>query len=346
MSPSFSKTELKTQPFPLPEQLQQAVAILKSGGLVAFPTETVYGLGADAESPEALARLYQVKGRPVRHPVIVHIAGLDQLEDWAVNIPPQAYRLAEAFWPGPLTLILERSPRVPDAVTGGQHTVGIRVPSHPVALVLLKAFGGGVAAPSANRFGRLSPTTASHVQADLGSDVELILDGGTSDVGVESTIVAFRDDQPVILRPGMITAEQIQAVLAKPVERGNAKQFSSTVSRAPGTLASHYAPRTPLRLLSASQLEAQLLEREGENCSVGVLARYACPADFRDMPWLVWRQVASEPDAYARELYAQLRDLDNLTLDQLYVESVPDTGAWAAVADRLRRAAVDTQEKT
>lgn len=322
------------------EQLQQAVAILKSGGLVAFPTETVYGLGADAENPAALARLYEVKGRPTHHPVIVHLGSAEQLSEWAVEIPSQAYQLAQAFWPGPLTLILKRSPRVPDAVTGGQDTVGIRVPSHPVALALLKAFGGGVAAPSANRFGRLSPTTAAHVQADLGQDVDLILDGGASDVGVESTIVAFRDNQPIVLRSGMITAEQIQEALAKPIASvTNKPAFSSTVSRAPGTLASHYAPRTPLTLLTPAELDETLTRINTPDWAVGVLARRACPFDLRDKPWLVWQQLEDEPNAAARMLYARLRELDSLSLDQLYVEVVPEEGAWAAVADRLKRAA-------
>ncbi len=321
-------------------KIRQAADILKAGGLVALPTETVYGLGANAENPEALARMYAVKGRPVNHPVIVHIASARQLGDWAVDIPEAAWLLAEAFWPGPLTLILKRSSRVPDSVTGGQDTVGIRVPSHPMALALLQTFGGGVAAPSANRFGKLSPTSAAHVQADLGNDVDLILDGGDCAVGVESTIVAFQDGQPVILRPGMITAEQIRAVLAQPKELQSPGSSASTVSRAPGTLASHYAPGTPLALLSGEALDAMLLSMPSGDVSVGVLSRRACPARLRDKPWLVWRQMDQEPDGYARSLYAQLRELDALTLDRILVESVPvEDDAWAAVADRLNRAA-------
>lgn len=339
MSSSPSSTCRTASPSVTPDQLQRAVAILKSGGLVAFPTETVYGLGADARNPKALARMYDVKGRPTHHPVIVHLGSVSQLEDWAVDIPPQAYQLAQAFWPGPLTLILKRSLQVPDAVTGGQDTVGIRIPDHPVALALLQAFDGGIAAPSANRFGRLSPTTAAHVQADLGQDVDLVLDGGASDVGVESTIVAFRDNQPVILRPGMITAEQIHEVLAKPVESGSTQPAATTVSRAPGTLASHYAPRTPLTLVTASQLDDALANITTTDWSVGVLARRACPFGLRDKPWLVWQQLEDDPSAAARMLYAKLRELDSLSLDQLYAEAVPEDGAWAAVADRLRRAA-------
>lgn len=344
-------------------QIDAAVAILKRGGLVAFPTETVYGLGANAESVEALDRLYTVKGRPKGHPVIVHLANLNQLTEWAEAIPDAAWRLAEAFWPGPLTLILNRTARVPDAVTGGQDTVGIRIPDHPVALQLLQAFGGGVAAPSANRFGRLSPTSAAHVQVDLGGDVDLILDGGDCRVGVESTIVAFREGLPVILRPGMITAEQIEAALAaesasppsaspvpgrgnlspKPSPHSGSNLLNNTVSRAPGTLASHYAPRTPLRLFSMKDIVAQLAQLEVSEVAsfkpMGVLARQPQPPEFETGLHGVWIELADEPEAYARQLYAQLRALDQRQLSEIWVESVPDCGAWAAVADRLRRAA-------
>ena len=344
-------------------QIEAAVAILKRGGLVAFPTETVYGLGANAESIEALDRLYTVKGRPKGHPVIVHLANLNQLTEWAEAIPDAAWRLAEAFWPGPLTLILNRAARVPDAVTGGQDTVGLRIPDHPAALQLLQAFGGGLAAPSANRFGRLSPTSAAHVQGDFGGDVDLILDGGDCRVGVESTIVAFREGSPVILRPGMITAEQIEAALAaepvsppsatsvpgmskpspKPSPHPDFHALNNTVSRAPGTLASHYAPRTPLRLFSMEEIVAHLVRLEASgDCSakpIGVLARQPQPREFETGLQGVWIELADEPEDYARQLYAQLRALDQRQLSEIWVESVPDTGAWAAVSDRLRRAA-------
>lgn len=349
---SVSPNVLSTKGLLDAAQIEAAVAILKQGGLVAFPTETVYGLGADAESPEALERLYTVKGRPKGHPVIVHLASSQQLSDWAEEIPKAAWHLAEAFWPGSLTLILKRSPRVPNAVTGGQDTVGLRVPSHPVALQLLQAFGGGVAAPSANRFGRLSPTRAAHVQADLGDDVNLILEGGDCPVGVESTIVAFRDGRPVILRPGMITAEQIETALqslptqpesgfleptitVKPVSSSH----ESTVIRAPGTLASHYAPRTPLRLVSTQQLAESVQAGWPTEKSIGVLARQALPTQLTDQGNLVWINLADEPEEYARQLYAQLRDLDQHQLAEIWVEAVPEHGAWAAVSDRLQRAA-------
>ncbi|WP_303672833.1 L-threonylcarbamoyladenylate synthase [Vampirovibrio chlorellavorus] len=340
MSPAPTQLIDSSQP-----ELKSAAQCLKAGGLVAFPTETVYGLGADAENPEALAKLYAVKGRPTHHPVIVHVASAQQLAQWAVDIPEGAQVLAEAFWPGPLTLILKRSSRVPDAVTGGQDTVGIRVPDHPVALALLQTFGGGVAAPSANRFGRLSPTTAQHVQQDLGEDVDVILDGGPCQVGVESTIVAFREGRPVILRPGLITEDQIQQAL-QAASRGFEPQSgilanapTSTVSRAPGTLASHYAPRTPLRLFSPSELPVPLADLQPQD-RIGVLAVseavvLAFPAGSVEK----WVEMPNKPEDYARLLYATLRDLDALGLSCIWVERVPADAPWAAVVDRLTRAA-------
>jgi L-threonylcarbamoyladenylate synthase len=316
-------------------EIQQAARILKSGGLIAFPTETVYGLGADAENTDALAKLYAAKGRPVNHPVIVHLACKDQLVDWAKEIPKEALALADAFWPGPLTLILKKADKVPDAVTGGQSTVGIRVPDHPVTLALLKAFGGGMAGPSANRFGRLSPTTAAHVRDDLGQDVDFVLEGGACQVGVESTIVAFRDGLPVVLRPGMITAEQIQAVLASAVSLESQKKTGegsgSTVSRAPGTLASHYAPRTPTRLLSA-----EALRDLPTDAKIGVLAFSRKPESLQNVDWVV---MPTNPDAYAQLLYGKLRELDAAGLSEIWVEQVPDESCWFAVKDRLSRAA-------
>jgi L-threonylcarbamoyladenylate synthase len=318
--------------------ITDAVTILRRGGLVAFPTETVYGLGADAENPEALKRLYAVKGRPGYHPVIVHLASAEQLQDWAREIPEAAWQLAKAFWPGPLTLILPRSSRVPDAVTGGQDTVGLRVPAHPLAQKLLQAFGGGIAAPSANRFGKLSPTTAPHVRDDLGTDVDLILDGGSCPVGVESTIVAFRDGQPVILRPGMITESQIAAVLGQ--SNQNSAEADTAVIRAPGTLASHYAPGTPLILLPPQDLIPVIQQKLAESpAPIGVLARRERPALLPEAPKMVWMVADTAPEGYARALYASLRALDTKGLSVILVEALPDSGEWAAVRDRLKRAA-------
>ncbi|MGZ6141626.1 MAG: L-threonylcarbamoyladenylate synthase, partial [Myxococcaceae bacterium] len=198
-----------------PESIAAAVAVLRRGGLVGLPTETVYGLAADAENELAVRRIFAVKGRPSTHPLIVHVAHASAIESWVTQVPPEAYRLASAFWPGPLTLVLRRSSRASDAVTGGQETVALRVPGHPVALAVLKAFDGGVAAPSANRFGQVSPTRAEHVRADLGSDVDLVLDGGPARVGVESTIVDLSGAEPLLLRPGGVPVESVELVLER-----------------------------------------------------------------------------------------------------------------------------------
>lgn len=344
MSPDLTQPVVLSTDVPVPDMadLDVAVTILKQGGLVAFPTETVYGLGADAENPKALDRLYTVKGRPKGHPVIVHIADVVQLSQWASDIPENAFRLANVFWPGPLTLILKRNNRVPDEVTGGQDTVGLRVPSHPMALALLQAFGGGIAAPSANRFGRLSPTSAVHVRADLGEDVDLVLDGGDCAVGVESTIVAFQGEHPVILRPGMVTAEQIAAVLGElnvSDKPSNSQAVASTVSRAPGTLASHYAPFTPVELVAAEEMEVTVHSYLAQHLKLGVLALQEMPASLFNHADVVWQCMEGQPEAYAQQLYAQLRMLDDLHLNRILVQSPPEQGSWAAIVDRLKRAA-------
>ena len=223
---------------PAEAEITHAAAVLRDGGLVAFPTETVYGLGADASSPAAVRRLFRVKGRPPDHPVIVHVASINHVPEWVSGMPGYAVALAGECWPGPLTLVLPRSARVPDEVTGGLDTVGIRVPAERTAQALLRAFGGGVAAPSANRFGRVSPTTAEDVRADLGDDVDVVLDGGPSRVGVESTIVDCSGAEPAILRVGGISRERIEEIAGRPVPVRDQGEV-----RAPGTLASHYAPR-------------------------------------------------------------------------------------------------------
>lgn len=322
--------------------LGDAVAILRGGGLVAVPTETVYGLGADARNPAALARLYKVKGRPGTHPVIVHIADAEGIDEWAREIPDYARALAARFWPGPLTLVLKRAlgeRGVLDEVTGGQDTVGLRVPSHPVAQQLLQALSEqnesdglhcfGLAAPSANRFGRISPTQAEHVQSDLGGDVDLIIDGGPCDVGIESTIVDCTGDAPVILRPGRIAAADIQATagveLALPGE---------DAPRAPGTLAAHYAPRAKLRLLKRSGIIEAVTANKGHR--IGVLALEVPVVRVSAALCVVESAVAA---GYAKSLYANLRALDAAGADLILVEMPPDTPAWAGVMDRLRRAA-------
>lgn len=312
------------------EEIEKAAAILRSGGLVAFPTETVYGLGADASNTTAVRRIFAAKGRPADHPLIVHIADVSGLKHWAADVPRGAWLLAEKYWPGPLTMILKRAPHVSDVLTGGQSTIGMRVPAHPVAQRLLRAFGGGLAAPSANRFGHLSPTTAEHVREDLGNAVDMILDGGQCPVGIESTIVDLSGPQPVILRPGHVTARQIEDALL--AQLGSA---GTTSTRAPGMLATHYAPKTPLTLVHPDDIE-DFLRKQAPAGTVAVLARRSRPRDTRAVLW----QVAPEaPEEYARHLYALLRRMDRAGCALIVVESPPGLPEWAAVRDRLARAA-------
>lgn len=297
--------------------LARAVAVLRSGGLVAFPTETVYGLGADASNAAAVDRVFRVKGRPTNHPLIVHLADAADMSLWARDVPQLARDLAVAFWPGPLTLILKRSARVPDAVTGGADTVGLRVPSHPVAQALLRAFSGAIAAPSANRFGAVSPTRAEHVCADLGDDVDIILDGGECDVGVESTIVNLTGDTPTILRPGGVTAEQLSAVLKCSVQFLGASEIA-----VPGQLPSHYAPRARVEIVARSEVDERLVDARAKGFRAASIISDAVPLE--DL---------------ARQLYTQLRGHDADGCDVIFVTLPSDTGLGLAIADRLRKAA-------
>jgi L-threonylcarbamoyladenylate synthase len=306
-------------------EVRRAAEILKRGGLVAFPTETVYGLGADASSAEAIARLYRVKGRPAEHPVIVHFATAEEAFRWAREVPDAARRLAAKFWPGPLTLILQRSDKAKDFITGAQDGVGLRVPSHPVAQALLKAFKGGIAAPSANRFGRVSPTTASHVRDDLGNDVDLVLEGGPSEVGIESTIVDLSGGAPVLLRPGRISKAQMEAVIGTQVQERLAAS-----PRHSGGLERHYAPRTPARLVPSYDLDKEIAKLKER---VAVLA-FSRPDERVDY----WLRMPRDAEAYAARLYGALRELDTTGCDEILVEAPPDAPAWAAVRDRLTRA--------
>ncbi|MBM3114680.1 L-threonylcarbamoyladenylate synthase [Jeongeupia naejangsanensis] len=314
-------------------QLDHAVALLRQGELVAIPTETVYGLAADAANPNAVAKIFALKGRPSDHPLIVHIAGTEQLDDWAVDIPADARRLAEAFWPGPLTLILKRHPRVPDAVTGGQDTVGLRAPAHPLAHALLTQFGGGLAAPSANRFGHVSPTTAQHVLDEFGESCPLVLDGGASPVGVESTIVSLIDDTPKLLRPGGIAREAIEAVLGHELEHHESNKTAKI--RASGLLDSHYAPRTPLILGPLPQLLEEAGRRLADGERVLLLHRTAITASIDGITQHTLAQTAQQ---FASELYALLRQHDR-QYDILLMETPPSSPEWLAVNDRLKRAA-------
>jgi L-threonylcarbamoyladenylate synthase len=313
------------------EAIAHAVATLHAGGLVAFPTETVYGLGADASNADAVKKVFAAKGRPHDHPLIVHLASVTQVDEWASEISSVAYKLAQTFWPGPLTLVFKRAPRVNDLVTGGQDTVAIRVPSHAVAQALLRQFGDGVVAPSANRFGRISATTAEHVRSEFGDAVSCVLDAGASDVGIESTIVDVSRGTAVLLRPGWITARDIEAVLGTPLVVPDA-----SAPRAPGTLAKHYAPRTPLMLVEGDLIDelARSFARQGKR--VAVLARAARQPL---MEQLVWIGASQAPAGYAHDLYASLRQLDAAGCDVMMVEAPPLAIEWAAIRDRLVRAA-------
>jgi L-threonylcarbamoyladenylate synthase len=290
--------------------LDQALAVLRRGGLVAIPTETVYGLAADASNPDAVRRVFAVKGRPANHPLIVHIGDASRLAAWARRVPSAAALLADACWPGPLTVLVPRAAHVPDVVTGGRDTVGLRVPAHPLTLELLARFGGGLAAPSANRFGQVSPTTAQHVRDDLGDEVDFVLDGGPCPIGVESTIVDCTVDPPQILRPGGIPDEQIAALLSEIAG-------ASGPSRASGMLASHYAPRARVEVFEdpmeaqarAAATNAELLDPRGD--LVGA----------------------------ARSLYAWLRDADHRGVDRIVAVLPPPVGLGHALRDRLLKAA-------
>lgn len=341
------------------EQLRIAVQTLVDGGLVALPTETVYGLGADAANPDAVARIFTAKGRPAAHPLIVHVAKGADLEEWAVDIPPIAKKLTDAFWPGPLTLILRKSARVPTAVTGGQATVGIRCPAHPLAQKLLVAFGkagsGIIAAPSANKFGHVSPTTAQHVRDEFGDSL-LVLDGGACEVGIESTILDLSRmktlKRPVVLRPGAITPEMIRGVTGEmplqPDEVPTGKSATSAAPRVSGSLAAHYAPMTPLKLLDGAAMLHELDAQLAAGNRVAVLAFSQKPrvkpspvgVGVRNARRLLWISAEPDPANYAQSLYANLRTLDAAQTSVILVETPPKLPSWEAVNDRLGRAAV------
>ena len=288
----------------------RAVGLLRAGELVAFPTETVYGLGADASNPAAVARIFAAKGRPADHPLIVHLAGHDAVEHWAEQVPAVAWELMETFWPGPLTLILKKRAWVPSAVTGGQDSIGLRVPGHPVALELLRRFSAvvgehaGIAAPSANRFGRISPTTAAHVREELGDRVSIILDGGPCTVGIESTIVDCSRGEPVILRPGHILPTHLEAVFGRRLEI----KVAAGVPRVSGSLEAHYAPQTPMRMVAGERLLDFLNAQRHKGDRCGVIAHSQPPQ--AGMPH-VWRLLAADPVGYAHDLYAALREMDH-----------------------------------
>jgi L-threonylcarbamoyladenylate synthase len=316
-----------------PAAIAQAAERLRAGELVAFPTETVYGLGADASSDAAVAKIFAAKGRPAEHPLIVHLATSAQVDDYACDIPAFAQRLIEAFWPGPLTLILRRREGVARAAAGGQNTLGLRCPSHPVAHALLSAAGTGVAAPSANLFGRVSPTTAQHVHDEFGNAL-WVLDGGACPVGIESTIVDCSRGAPVLLRPGHITREQVEAACGERLREP--QELAQAAPRASGTLESHYAPRAKVRLMAAEEL-AQRLQALGVYANnLGLWSRERPQALGAGV---LWRAQSADAARTAQELFAVLRELDARGVAQIWVELPPDTPEWEGVRDRLQRAA-------
>jgi L-threonylcarbamoyladenylate synthase len=321
---------------PDPSALADAGAVLRHGGLVAFPTETVYGLGAHALDAAAVERIYAAKGRPSYNPLIVHVAAVEAARALSSAWPAAADRLAERFWPGPLTLVVPRAPEIPDAVSAGLATVGIRVPAHPVAHALLLAAGVPVAAPSANRSTGVSPTTAEHVRRALGDRVDMIVDGGPSPVGIESTVLSLAGDIPTVLRPGSISIDQLREVLGD-VETASTDPKGTAARPSPGMMDRHYAPRAVVRLFDdreAAFAQAAALADQGQ--TVGMIT-------FSPVPSLDAKVVTMPGDAkeYASRLYAALHDLDAAGCDAIWIERVPDGAAWAGIRDRLRRAATE-----
>lgn len=315
-------------PKPPTALVDAAAAALARGELIGLPTETVYGLAGAARDDRAVARIFALKGRPADHPLIVHLADAAQIDAWAREIPPAARALAAALWPGPLTLILRRAPGVSDLVTGGQDTVGLRVPAHPWAQAVLARYGDGVAAPSANRYGHLSPTTAQHVREEFGDALPLVLDGGPCEIGIESTIVDLSGAEVRVLRPGRYGADAIAAIVHAAVGEG----ATAASPRVSGSVSRHYAPRTPTELVARAALEARARRAVDDGECVRVLALGALPARAEGLV------MAADPDTYARHLYAALRALDAEGADRILVEAPPADAAWAAVHDRLRRA--------
>lgn len=314
------------------EEVARAGALLRAGRLVGLPTETVYGLAADGLNERAVAQIFKVKGRPERHPVILHLSSPQEIDWYGQDVPDQARMLAQAFWPGPLTMILRRRSLVPDAVTGGLSTVGLRVPRHPVALAVLRDLGRPLAAPSANRFGRVSPTRREHVIKDLGSEVELVLEGGSCEVGVESTIVDLTGDVPRLLRPGSVTVEDM-ASRASVFVQGD----DGTSPAAPGTLPSHYAPRARVLVRESTQVWQCARELTGEGL-VGVLVQTEPPRKCAE--GILVRRISGGPRELAQRLYESLRSLDEAGCSVIVAARPSADGVGHAVSDRLLRAAV------
>jgi len=322
-----------------PQAIREAAHRIQAGGLVGFPTETVYGLGADASSNDAVAGIFAAKGRPANHPLIVHVADAGQVGDYAASVPPFAERLTKAFWPGPLTVILPRREGIAGAAAGGQDSIGLRCPAHPVALAFLKAcleLGvSGVAGPSANRFGRVSPTSAQHVAGEFGDDL-LVLDGGPCAVGIESSIVDCTRGRPVLLRPGVLTRAQLEAACGEPVLDRDDVQAAGSAPRASGTLEAHYAPDAKVRLMDAGALQAALDLLGADVAHMAVYARSGLSIQSAGM---LYRRMPDDAAATAQQLFAVLRDFDAQGARLIWVETPPATPEWDGVRDRLGRAA-------
>lgn len=333
-------------------EIEAAVKLLRMGGLVAFPTETVYGLGADAKNPAAVQKVFAVKKRPLKNPLIVHLADFAAISEWAREIPAALHTLADNFWPGPLTVILKKQPHVLDIVTGGQDTIALRIPSHPVAQNILRAFGGGLVGPSANLFTRLSPTTAKAVREELGNNVDMVLDGGECEVGLESTIIdmslatsgdATSGDRPMILRPGMISRRAIEQVLKTEVLSCTEK----ALVRAPGMYRVHYAPQTPLMLVASESLVGTLSRIASNKKRVVALVMTeafagSCLVENKCENFEFIQMPKGAKD-YAKHLYRQLRNIDQQQhYQQIVIEMVPDDDDWSAIRDRLLKASART----
>ncbi len=315
----------------LEEQISRGIQCLRRGGIIGFPTETVFGLGADAANANAIARIYEAKSRPREHPLILHLGELRDLERWVHEVPTSAESLANKFWPGPLTMILKAEPNQGREFRGDNNSVAVRVPAHPVAQALIRGLGNGIVAPSANRFGRLSPTTAQHVSDELGEKIDMVIEGPTCPIGIESTIVDLTEKVPVILRPGHIDEKQISQALGQEV-----LTVESKTNKAPGSYPVHYAPNTPLTVLYRDDME-KFLHNDANGISVAVLGRSKRPY-FSSAA--VWQVAPFSPAAYAQNLYGLLRRLDHSGCDLIAVEEPPHRMSWFAIHDRLKKSSI------
>lgn len=352
MTPFDAFAKFMILPGDAPQSIAAAAESIRAGGLLGLPTETVYGLAADADNDAAVVQIFKAKGRPTDHPLIVHVSDVSAVAHYAADVPEFAHRLMTAFWPGPLTVILSRRTGVGTASAGGHPTIGLRCPSHPVARRLLTQLASedgpsghkvwGLAAPSANQFGRVSPTTASHVQGEFGDEL-LILDGGACEVGIESTIIDCSRGVPVLLRPGVITFEQVQAACGfKVLSNGELQTLDAPAPKASGTLASHYAPRATVRLMTGQELQTalKLLGADaGQPVASPTIALYCRSVFAIKTPLVLYRRMPGDAAAAAQELFAVLREFDALGVKLIWIETPPEATEWDGVRDRLERAA-------